>query len=224
MSSQNKPQNHGENYLWAFPDKPLLLASKSSARQALLRQAGLAFATAPAAIDEPAIRAAATSEGATPDEIAVLLAEMKGERVAAAHSDAMIIASDQLLVCEGKIYGKPRSLAEAKAQIEALSGKRHQLISAVILFDKGKRIWHHIARPEITFHALDEAMIDAYLAYFGDDALNSPGSYYLEGPGIHLFADVFGDYYAILGLPMLALLPQLKLHGLSLMKSDEVPC
>lgn len=214
----------GQDYLWAFPDKPLVLASKSTARKALLRQAGLHFETAPAAIDEPAIRAAAMNEGATADEIAVLLAEMKGERVAAARPDAMIIASDQLLVCEGKIYGKPRSLTEAKAQITALSGKRHQLISAVLLFDKGKRIWHHIARPEITFHTLDERAIDEYLRYFGDEALNSPGSYYLEGAGIHLFADLFGDYYAILGLPLLVLLPQLKLHGLSLMKSDEVRC
>ena len=207
---------------WSFPDKPLVLASKSSARQALLTQAGIAFEVATAAIDEPALRAAAQAEGAPPDDIALLLAEMKGERIAATRTDAMIIASDQLLVCEGQIFGKPRTLAEAKTQIMALSGKRHHLISAVILFDKGKRIWHNITRPEITFHNLDEGAIDDYLTYFGDEALYSPGSYFLEGPGIHLFADIFGDYYAILGLPMMALLPQLKLHGLCLSKDRDL--
>ena len=201
---------------WAFADKTLILASKSQARAALLRQAGISFDISAASIDEKAIRDAASHEGAPPDDIALLLAEMKGERVAASHSDAMIIASDQLLVCDGEIYGKPRDLDEAHRQITSLSGKRHQLISAVILFDKGRRIWHHIARPEITFHHLTDGDIASYLRYVGDDALYSPASYFLEGPGIHLFADVFGDYYAILGLPMLALLPQLKLHGLRL--------
>lgn len=201
---------------WAFANKTLILASKSQARAALLRQAGISFDISAASIDEKAIRDAASHEGAPPDDIALLLAEMKGERVAASHSDAMIIASDQLLVCDGEIYGKPRDLDEAHRQITSLSGKRHQLISAVILFDKGRRIWHHIARPEITFHHLTDEDIASYLRYVGDDALYSPASYFLEGPGIHLFADVFGDYYAILGLPMLALLPQLKLHGLRL--------
>lgn len=208
---------------WAFQDKRLILASASFARKALLTQAGISFHTVPAAIDEEMIRGAALAEGASADEIAVLLAEMKGEKCAANHPDDMIIASDQLLVCEGQIYGKPTSLTAAKKQLLALSGKRHQLITAVILFDKGKRIWHHIARPEITFHKLDEALIDDYLHHFGQEALNSPASYYLEGPGIHLFADIFGDYYAILGLPMLALLPQLKLHGLAYQKG-AVPC
>ena len=206
---------------WSFADKPLILASKSAARQALLNQAGIAFEVAVAAIDEPAIRAAAEAEGASADDIAVLLAEMKGERIAANHPEAMIIASDQLLVCDGRLFGKPRNLEEAKAQLAALSGKRHQLVTAVILFDKSKRIWHHIARPEITFHDLDEALISDYLAFFGDEALHSPGSYFLEGPGIHLFSDIFGDYYAILGLPMMALLPQLKLHGLKLLPDES---
>ena len=208
---------------WAFQDKRLILASASFARKALLTQAGISFHTVPAAIDEEMIRGAALAEGASADEIAVLLAEMKGEKCAANHPDDMIIASDQLLVCEGQIYGKPTSLTAAKTQLLALSGKRHQLITAVILFDKGKRIWHHIARPEITFHKCDEALIDDYLHHFGQEALNSPASYYLEGPGIHLFADIFGDYYAILGLPMLVLLPQLKLHGLAYQKG-AVPC
>ena len=201
---------------WSFADKALILASKSSARQALLRQAGLDFEVVSAPIDEAALRAAAEAEGAPADDIALLLAEMKGERITASRPDAMIIASDQLLVCDGVLYGKPRNLKEAKVQLQSLSGKRHQLISAVILFDKGRRIWHHIARPEITFHHLTDEDISSYLRYVGDDALYSPASYFLEGPGIHLFADVFGDYYAILGLPMLALLPQLKLHGLRL--------
>ena len=208
---------------WGIPDKPLILASKSQARASLLTQAGISFDVSAAAIDEPAIREAAVYEGASADDIALLLAEMKGERIAAAHPEALIIASDQLLICDDKIYGKPRDMAQAHQQIKQLSGRRHQLISAVILFDKGKRIWHHIARPEITFHAFEETQIDDYLHHFGKDALNSPASYYLEGPGIHLFADIFGDYYSILGLPMLALLPQLKLHGLRYHKGD-VPC
>ena len=207
--------------LWCLPNKNLILASKSAARRALLDQAGIAYDCEPAAIDEAAIRDAAQSEGASPDDIAVLLAEMKGERIAAKHSDAMIISSDQLLVCDGVLYGKPKTFEQAHQQIAALSGKRHQLITAVMLFDNGRRIWHHIARPEITFHQLDDNAISDYLRHFGEDAFHSPGSYFLEGPGIHLFADIFGDYYAILGLPMMALLPQLKLHGLHLPKEDS---
>ena len=207
--------------LWCLPNKNLILASKSAARRALLDQAGIAYDCEPAAIDEAAIRDAAQSEGASPDDIAVLLAEMKGERIAAKHRDAMIISSDQLLVCDGVLYGKPKTFEQAHQQIAALSGKRHQLITAVMLFDNGRRIWHHIARPEITFHQLDDNAISDYLRHFGEDAFHSPGSYFLEGPGIHLFADIFGDYYAILGLPMMALLPQLKLHGLHLPKEDS---
>lgn len=206
--------------LWCLPNKNLILSSKSAARRALLDQAGIAYDCEPAAIDEAAIRDAAQSEGASPDDIAVLLAEMKGERIAAKHSDAMIISSDQLLVCDGVLYGKPKTFEQAHQQIAALSGKRHQLITAVMLFDNGRRIWHHIARPEITFHQLDDTAISDYLRHFGEDAFHSPGSYFLEGPGIHLFADIFGDYYAILGLPMMALLPQLKLHGLHLQKEE----
>ena len=206
--------------LWCLPKKNLILASKSAARRALLDQAGIAYDCEPAAIDEAAIRDAAQSEGASPDDIAVLLAEMKGERIAAKHSDAMIISSDQLLVCDGVLYGKPKTFEQAHQQIATLSGKRHQLITAVMLFDNGRRIWHHIARPEITFHQLDDNAISDYLRHFGEDAFHSPGSYFLEGPGIHLFADIFGDYYAILGLPMMALLPQLKLHGLHLQKEE----
>lgn len=206
--------------LWCLPNKNLILASKSAARRALLDQAGIAYDCEPAAIDEAAIRDGAQSEGASPDDIAVLLAEMKGERIAAKHNDAMIISSDQLLVCDGILYGKPKTFEQAHQQIAALSGKRHQLITAVMLFDNGRRIWHHIARPEITFHQLDDNAISDYLRHFGEDAFHSPGSYFLEGPGIHLFADIFGDYYAILGLPMMALLPQLKLHGLHLQKEE----
>ena len=206
--------------LWCLPNKNLILASKSAARRALLDQAGIAYECEPAAIDEAAIRDAAQSEGASPDDIAVLLAEMKGERIAAKHNDAMIISSDQLLVCDGVLYGKPKTFEQAHQQIAALSGKRHQLITAVMLFDNGRRIWHHIARPEITFHQLDDNAISDYLRHFGENAFHSPGSYFLEGPGIHLFADIFGDYYAILGLPMMALLPQLKLHGLHLPKEE----
>ena len=206
--------------LWCLPNKNLILASKSAARRALLDQAGIAYDCEPAAIDEAAIRDGAQSEGASPVDIAVLLAEMKGERIAAKHRDAMIISSDQLLVCDGILYGKPKTFEQAQQQIAALSGKRHQLITAVMLFDNGRRIWHHIARPEITFHQLDDNAISDYLRHFGEDAFHSPGSYFLEGPGIHLFADIFGDYYAILGLPMMALLPQLKLHGLHLQKEE----
>ena len=201
--------------LWHLPHKPLILASQSQARQALLKQAAISYTALPASIDEELIRQSAQAEGASPDEIAVLLAELKGQKIASAHPDAMVIASDQLLVCDGQIYGKPDSRDAAKSQLMALSGKRHTLLTAVMLFDNGKRIWHHIARPEVTFHTLTEAEIDQYLAHIQDDALASPGSYFLEGAGIHLFADLFGDYYAILGLPLLALLPQLKLHGLT---------
>ena len=103
--------------LWHLPHKPLILASQSQARQALLKQAAISYTALPASIDEELIRQSAQAEGASPDEIAVLLAELKGQKIASAHTDAMVIASDQLLVCDGQIYGKPDSLAAAKSQL-----------------------------------------------------------------------------------------------------------
>ena len=194
----------------------LVLASASSARRALLEAAGLVFTTVPAAIDEAAIRDAARAEGAEATEAALRLAALKAERVARRRPDALVIAADQILVCDGTWYDKPADLAAAHAQLTALRGRGHHLATAVLCWGDGMRLWHHIAAPRLTMRAFSPAFLDAYLAAEGERVLTSVGAYRLEGSGIHLFEQIEGEHSAILGLPLLPLLGFLRQRGVLL--------
>ena len=194
----------------------LVLASASSTRRTLLEAAGLVFTTAPAAIDEAAIRDAARAEGAEATEAALRLAELKAERVARRRPAALVIAADQILVCDGRWYDKPADLAIARAQLAALRGRRHHLATAVLCWGGGMRLWHHIAAPRLTMRAFSPAFLDAYLAAEGERLLTSVGAYRLEGLGVHLFDRIEGEHSAILGLPLLPLLGFLRQHGVLL--------
>ncbi len=190
---------------------PVVLASGSATRWALMQAAGLAFTVKAVAVDEAAIKAGMRAAGADPAEAALTLADAKAMRVR--DLDALVIGSDQLLVCEGEWFDKPPDLPAARAQLWRLRGRPHQLLTAVTCWRGGSAIWHHIARPRLVMRAFSEAFMDAYLAAEGDAVLSSVGAYRLEGRGMQLFDTVEGEHAAVLGLPMLTLLGFLRQHG-----------
>ncbi len=198
---------------WQAAQPRLVLASASATRRALLTAAGLTFETRAAQVDEAEIKQAARTEGLSADETALILAEMKARRVARSDPEALVIGADQLLVCDDRRFDKPESLAEARAQLLALRGREHVLVTAVLCQRFEQRLWHHVARPRLRMRAFSEAFLDDYLAREGAAVCASVGAYRLEGLGVQLFDRVEGEHAAVLGLPLLALLGFLRHHG-----------
>ncbi len=190
---------------------PLVLASQSAARAALLQAAGLRFETRPARIDEAAFKSAMRAEAASADECALALAGLKAARIR--DPAALVIGADQLLICEDEWFDKPPDLAAARTQLERLRGRVHTLVTAVVCRRAGQEIWHHVARPSLQMRPFSPQFLDAYLEAEGDAVLSSVGAYRFEGAGIHLFDRVDGEHAAILGLPLLPLLGFLRQHG-----------
>jgi septum formation protein len=196
------------------PDAPrLVLASQSTARAEVLRQAGVTFEIRPAAVDEDAVKASARAEGVAIADTAMLLAEMKALRVSRRDPDAVVIGADQMLVCDGVWFDKPADRAGARTQLQTLRGKEHRLITEMVLARGGQRIWHHLTESRMTMRRFSDAFLDAYLDAEGDAVLGSVGAYRLEGSGVQLFEAVVGDHSAVLGLPLLPLLGFLRQHG-----------
>ena len=191
----------------------IILASASAARRAVLDGAGLRFEAVPAAVDEAAIKEGAQAEGIPPAEAALMLADAKAERVARRDPEALVIGCDQLLVCEGRWFDKPPDLAAARAQLLALRGRTHDLVTAAVCHRHGGRVWQEVAVPRLTMREFSEDFLDAYLAVEGERVTASVGAYRLEGPGAQLFARVQGEHAAILGVPLLGLLAFLRRHG-----------
>lgn len=198
------------------PDPPLVLASASAARRAVLEAAGLRFAAEAAAVDEAAIKESARAEGLPAEEAAMLLSDAKARRIAARRPEALVIGADQMLVCDGRWFDKPPDLDAARAQLVALRGLPHVLVTAMVAWRDGARVWQHLARPRLVMRAFSEAFLDAYLAAEGERVLGSVGAYRLEGPGVQLFSSVEGEHSAILGLPLIPLLGFLRDHGVLL--------
>ena len=189
----------------------LVLASQSAARLGLLQAAGLMVEARPARVDEGAVKAAGLAEGAGAEEVALALAGLKAARVRDA--DAVVIGADQMLVCEGRWFDKPPDLAAARAQLGALRGRTHELVTAVVCHRGGAEIWRHLVRPRLRMRDFSDAVLDAYLAHEGDAVLACVGAYRLEGLGVQLFDTVEGEHAAILGLPLLPLLGFLRQAG-----------
>lgn len=191
----------------------LVLASASPSRAAVLRQAGLAAASEPAQVDETEVKAALQAEGAGAQDVAMTLAELKAQKVSRRRPGSIVIGADQMLECEGVWFDKPSDLVQAAEHLRFLSDKTHRLIAAVCVVHDGVRLWHHVAMASLTMRPLSEEFITAYLAAVGPAALTSVGSYQLEGLGAQLFARIEGDYFTILGLPLLPLMDFLRNHG-----------
>ena len=189
----------------------LVLASQSAARAALMQAAGLRFVARPARVDEAAVKEACRAEGLDASETALALAELKASRVR--DPSALVIGADQLLVCEGAWFDKPADLSAACTHLQALRGRRHTLVTAVVCQRGGQTVWHHVAVPALTMRPFSDAALDAYLDAEGGALLHCVGAYRLEGLGIHLFDRIEGEHAAILGLPMLPLLGFLRQHG-----------
>ena len=192
---------------------PVVLASQSPARAQLLRAAGLSFETRPAYVDEEAIIAALQADGQAPREIADALGELKAERVSRQVPEALVVAGDQVLTCEGALYQKPETLEAARAQLTALRGRMHELIAAVCVARGGSVIWRHVDRAKLWVRDFSDAFLERYLAETGESVLTSVGCYRLEGPGVQLFERIEGDYFTVLGLPLLPVLGFLRQHG-----------
>ena len=193
---------------------PLILASQSTARAALLTAAGLRFEARPARIDESAIKQACRAEGIDAADTALTLAGLKAERIR--DPDAMVIGADQLLVCGEAWFDKPADIDGARAHLRTLRGQTHRLVTAVVCLRRGQEVWRHIAEPRLRMRAFSDVFLEDYLAAEGDAVLGCVGAYRLEGLGVHLFDSVQGEHAAILGLPMLPLLGFLRQHGLVL--------
>jgi septum formation protein len=197
----------------------LILASASSSRRQLLRNAGLTFESEPSGVDEEEVKRSLLAQRSAPQEIAEKLAEMKALRVSTKHPEAMVVGGDSTLACQGRLFDKPSSIEAARKQLLALRGQTHELFSCVVVARGGARLWHWNERARLTMRPFNEAFLDAYLARAGDAVLESVGAYQLEGLGAHLFSRVDGDYFTILGLPLLPLLSFLAGHGVGLAKA-----
>jgi septum formation protein len=184
----------------------IVLGSASASRLALLRNAGVDFTARPAAIDERSIEVPLVAAGAAPADIAMALAEAKALAVAKDAPEALVVGADQVLSAAGRCWHKPASLTEAREQLLALSGQMHTLETAVAVADAGAIAWRHGDTAWMTIRPLSAGEVDAYLDEVGERALASVGAYQIEGPGIRLFESIEGDYFAILGLPLLPLL------------------
>jgi septum formation protein len=188
----------------------LILASGSAARQTLLRNAGLKFFAIPPAVDEDAMK---RDFAGTPAELALALGRAKAAMVAEHYPADLVIGADQLLVCEGKTYSKPASLEEAAAQLHALSGRTHTLVTAVCILQGEAAVWSDVAEARLTMRPLSQAFIADYLAAERNTVRTTVGAYQLEGRGAQLFAAIEGDFFTILGLNLLPLLAFLRGTG-----------
>ena len=188
----------------------LILASKSSTRQRLLANAGIDFEVCAAQIDEDAIRSRCRKENKIVETTALKIARTKGSVVSAKFPESFVISADQVLEQDKKWYEKPSNRAAARAQLKALSGGRHRLITACCVYFGNNEKWHDISIAQMSVRNLSNTFIEQYLDSIGNDAFISVGAYQLEGRGVNLFDAIDGDFFSILGLPLLPLLARLR--------------
>jgi septum formation protein len=191
----------------------IILASASPFRKAMLTNAGIDVDAVPADIDERAVEAALEGSGAAPEDVALVLAETKAQAVSEQHRGALVLGCDQTLSLGDTVFHKPADKEGARRHLLALSGKTHQLNSAAVLARNGETLWRHVGIASLTMRRLDPAFIGRHLSRVGDKALSSVGAYQVEGEGIQLFEKIEGDYFTIVGLPLLAVLAALRELG-----------
>ena len=192
----------------------IILASNSTHRAELLSNAGVTFSCEGANIDERSVEAPAREAGLDPADIAEILAIAKAGDVSSRHVDAYVIGCDQTLSLEGELLHKAKDMEEARRRLLALSGKSHELNSAVSIVRNGETLWSHVSVCTIKFRELDPGFVGRHLAAAGDRVLSSVGAYQIEGIGVQLFEKIDGDFFSIIGLPLLPLLAKFREFGL----------
>ena len=192
----------------------LILASTSAVRSRLLRDAGLAFEVVPPMVDEADVKASLLVERLGANAIADSLAEAKAVAVSAARPQALVIGCDQVLAFEGRVIEKSADLREARKLLAELRGKAHALLTACVLAKGGEPVWRRLDRCTLSMRPFSDAFLEDYLQAEGDTLLTSVGCYQLEGRGAQLFERVEGDYFSVLGLPLIPLLVALREHGI----------
>ncbi len=191
---------------------PVTLASQSRVRAELLRAAGVEVRTQASGLDEAGVKQALLAEGVGPRDIADALAEGKALKISR-RTPGLVIGADQTLDLDGALYDKAESLEQARERLTLLRGKTHKLHSAVVIARDGVAVWRALNSPQLTMRPFTDAYLDAYLERNADAALSSVGAYQLEGEGIQLFSRIQGDYFSILGLPLIEVLDYLRLQG-----------
>jgi len=192
---------------------PLVLASGSEIRRKLLLGAGVPFGTAVASIDETGIRTAMQADGAHPHDIADALAETKARRVSATRTPALVLGCDQILAHGGEVLAKPGTLRDARHQLCRLRGQTHYLCSAAVICERGEPVWRHVALARLTMSRFSDSYLDAYLRRNWPAIRHCVGGYKLEEEGVRLFSRIEGDYFGILGLPLVEILAYLGRRG-----------
>lgn len=198
-----------EGSFWSRIDD-LVLASRSPARRGMLVSAGIPVEAVPADVDERKLEAGSTD---TPAGVAALLARSKAAAVSAQMQDRLVLGADQVLACDGQRFSKPGSMAEARHQLLALSGRTHELVSAYCLMENGEVQAEGFAVACITMRQLSAQGVERYLRIAGPAVMQSVGAYQIENIGVQLMAQVEGDHFTILGLPLIAVLADLRRLG-----------
>lgn len=193
---------------------PLILASASKTRADMLQKAGVSFDIEKALIDESPLKAALMAEEAPARDIADALADAKARSVSFLNPDALVIGADQVLALGGSFFSKAKNREDAEKTLTALSAQTHDLYSAAVVYLGGQPLWRTVAKVSLSMRPLSADFIATYLDELGDDAFWSVGCYQIEGLGAQLFTRIKGDYFTVLGLPLLPLLDFLRGYGL----------
>ncbi len=193
--------------------QPFILASGSDIRAQLLRQANVPFEIARPRVDEDMVKDAMVAEDASPRDIADTLAEMKARKISEKNPEALVLGSDQVLDHHGKLFSKPETIDDAQHQLRTLRNDRHSLLSAAVICENGKPIWRHIGQVRLRMRDFSDDYLQDYLERNWESIRHAVGCYKLEEEGVRLFSNIQGDYFHVLGLPLIELLNYLTLRG-----------